>query len=50
MSNTTVSEATDVKTDPRPEIAGLVARARAAHDAIAHYTQEQVDALVLAVG
>ena len=32
------------------EIAALVQRARAAQEAIAHYTQEQVDALVLAVG
>ena len=50
MSNTTAPEATGVKGDPRAEIAGLVARARAAQEAIAHYTQEQVDALVLAVG
>ncbi len=40
----------DGTTDPRAEIAGLVARARAAQEAIAHYTQAQVDALVLAVG
>ena len=40
----------DSTTDPRAEIAGLVARARAAQSAIAHYTQAQVDALVLSVG
>ena len=37
-------------TDPRAEVAGLIDRARAAQEAIAHYTQAQVDALVLAVG
>lgn len=39
-----------VKADPHVEIAELMARARAAQQAIDSYTQEQVDALVLAVG
>jgi len=50
MSNSTTSEFSETKVDPRPEIADLVERARAAQAAIAHYTQEQVDTLVLAVG
>ena len=36
--------------DAHTEISGLVARARAAQEAIAHYTQDQVDELVTAVG
>ena len=39
-----------VKDDAADEIAELMARARAAQQAIDHYSQEQVDALVLAVG
>ena len=53
MSKTkTVIQAADpaAKADPKIEIAEIVARARAAQQQIAHYTQEQVDALVLAVG
>ena len=38
------------ETEATTEIAALIERARAAQAAIAHYTQEQVDALVLAVG
>ena len=38
------------KPDPRPEIAELVRRARAAQAAIAHYSQEQLDALATSVG
>jgi sulfoacetaldehyde dehydrogenase len=38
------------KPDPRPEIADIIARSRAAMDAIAHYTQADVDALVTAIG
>ena len=40
----------DTKIDPKQEVAAVVARARAAQFAIAHYTQAQVDVLVLAVG
>ena len=47
MSNTVNAAA---KADPQIEIAAFVERARAAQLAIAHYSQEQVDALVLAVG
>ena len=46
--NTTVNPAAHV--DASTEIAAVVERARAAQKAIAHYSQEQVDALVLAVG
>ena len=45
-SNAALTEAAD----PRIEVAGIVERARTAQQAIDHYTQEQVDALVLAVG
>ena len=44
------SNPTPVKDDAADEIAALMARARAAQQAIDHYSQEQVDALVLAVG
>ncbi len=44
------SNPTPVKDDASDEIAALMARARAAQQAIDHYSQEQVDALVLAVG
>jgi sulfoacetaldehyde dehydrogenase len=50
MSTTTVATSAEAKADPKFEIAGLVERARSAQRAIEHYTQEQVDALVLAVG
>ena len=46
--NTTVNPAASVNTST--EITAIVERARAAQAAIAHYSQEQVDALVLAVG
>ncbi len=49
MSHST-STPTPAKDDAADEIAALMARARAAQQAIDHYTQEQVDALVLAVG
>ena len=49
MSHST-STPTPVKDDAADEIAALMARARAAQKAIDHYSQEQVDALVLAVG
>jgi len=48
MSNATVSA--EAKADPQAEIVTLIARARAAQRAIEHYSQAQVDALVLAVG
>jgi sulfoacetaldehyde dehydrogenase len=44
------STSTPVNDDTADEIAALMARARAAQQAIDHYSQEQVDALVLAVG
>jgi sulfoacetaldehyde dehydrogenase len=40
----------DKKPDPRPEIAELVERGRAAMKAIAHYSQAQIDALVTSIG
>lgn len=43
-------DTTVARIEPHIEVADLVARARAAQEAIAHYSQEQVDALVLAVG
>ena len=46
--NTTVQSA--VPLDTHTEIAACIKRARTAQEAIAHYSQEQVDALVLAVG
>ena len=48
--STTPSTSSDAAAATHAEIAALVQRARAAQEAIAHYTQEQVDALVLAVG
>ncbi|MDE2253277.1 MAG: aldehyde dehydrogenase family protein [Betaproteobacteria bacterium] len=44
------TDTTAAKTDAQAEIAAFMERARAAQEAINHYTQEQVDALVLAVG
>ena len=43
------SAATDPVTDPKAYIAGLVARSRAAQQAIEHYSQEQVDDLIRAM-
>ena len=50
MSNPQTPNASESAADAQFEIATLVQRARAAQQAIAHYTQAQVDALVLAVG
>ncbi len=50
MSNTQTPNASEAAADAQREIATLVQRACAAQQAIAHYTQAQVDALVLAVG
>ena len=50
MKSTLSNEVSDATADPRVEIAAIVERARAAQQAIENYTQEQVDALVLAVG
>lgn len=48
--STTPAATSDAAAAAHAEIAALVQRARAAQEAIAHYTQEQVDELVLAVG
>ncbi|MDD5248671.1 MAG: aldehyde dehydrogenase family protein [Rhodocyclaceae bacterium] len=50
MSKENAVTAGAAKADPKPEITALMERARAAQRAIADYSQEQVDALVLAVG
>ncbi|WP_197033028.1 aldehyde dehydrogenase family protein [Thiomonas sp. FB-Cd] len=44
------TDTTAAKADSQAEIAAFMQRARAAQEAISQYTQEQVDALVLAVG
>lgn len=50
MSKEKIATSSSNQADPKQEIGELIERARAAQNAIAHYTQEQVDALVLAVG
>lgn len=50
MKSTLLNESTAPKVDPGSEIAAIVERARIAQQAINNYTQEQVDALVTAVG
>ena len=50
MKSTPSPEATSAKPDPATEVAAIVQRARIAQKAINDYTQEQVDALVTAVG
>ena len=50
MKSTPSAEAPATKPDPAIEVAAIVQRARIAQQAINDYTQEQVDALVTAVG
>lgn len=50
MKNSQPNAASTAAADPQLEVTGVVERARVAQQAIDHYTQEQVDALVLAVG
>lgn len=50
MKNTPSTEVSAAKLDPAMEVAAIVQKARIAQQAINHYTQEQVDALVTAVG
>ena len=50
MSSSKPDPASTTEADPRIEVADIVERARVAQRAINHYSQEQVDALVLAVG
>lgn len=50
MSSTLPNEVSGARIEPRVEIGAIVEKARAAQRAIENYTQEQVDALVLAVG
>lgn len=50
MSSTPSTVVATAKLDPSIEIAAIVQKARIAQQAINHYTQEQVDALVTAVG
>lgn len=50
MNSTPSTVVATAKLDPSIEIAEIVQKARIAQQAINHYTQEQVDALVTAVG
>ncbi|HMM72993.1 MAG TPA: aldehyde dehydrogenase family protein, partial [Rhodocyclaceae bacterium] len=50
MKNSQPNAGSPAAADPQLEVTSIVERARVAQQAIDHYTQEQVDALVLAVG
>lgn len=49
-TNPAPAAATEKRPDPRPEIAALLERGRAAMQAIAHYTQAETDELVTSIG
>ena len=47
MKNSQPNAGSPAAADPQLEVTSIVERARVAQQAIDHYTQEQVDALVL---